>query len=1157
MSVFFSFSPVFAYFFNSENNRKLVSSPPTAININNFPIQNISGRSQILPLIGNDSDGTIISFKILSLPNSAHGILYLNDVVVGINQVLNPVQAKQLQFEVKSTFTGTASFTYTTTDNDGNSDDSAAIFSIPVTDNGTLLVCTGGGLGNNILGAQGTFSSPFITANATSSCINNNSTVASPLQNLGNAKPGLTNYNYASTSGGLGPEGTYSFLKTLGTMATRNCIKTDWVASDHTGDGGYAMIVNGSPNSATFGKTFYNASSIAVCPNTLYEFSAYVINVLPGNHSAALPGTEPNISFYINNQMVSTSGAIPYSNASTSFEPTWVKVGGLWYSGPNTSVNLRIDNATFVASGNDLGLDDISMAICGPEITYPDISLTPKFCSYGVLPLKANIVASINTYASYIFQNSTDGGLSWTDMGSPATGSPVYNTLTGSYEYQAIYGDIPIDPSMNGYRYRLKVATDASNLSGTTCNISADKIITVSAFEKPLAGADITGCNSSSTAKLKVAGSGETWASVAGNPAPATIDQSGNVSGMVSNGFYRFQLINSSGCADTVSVTRDEVSSAGTDVKICSSQNTYKFPDAGLGYKWIKFAGNPADASIDSLTGEVTGMSADGIYRFMLKSDYGGCTDDVSITRSTLILISNQTNVNCFGESTGSINLTVTGGTAPYSYSWSSGQTTEDISSLSAGSYIVTVTDSTGCTATDTILITQPLAALTLSSTQANINCFGESTGAINLTVSGGTAPYSYSWSSGQSTEDISSLTAGSYTVTVTDSKGCTATETITITQPLAVLAIASTQTNVNCFGESTGAINLTVSGGTAPYSYTWSSGQSTEDISSLAAGSYTITVTDSKGCTATETILITQPLAALTLSSTQTNINCFGESTGAINLTVSGGTAPYSYSWSSGQSTEDISSLAAGSYTITITDSKGCSATETILITQPLAALTLTTTQTNINCFGESTGAINLTVSGGTAPYSYSWSSGQTTEDISSLAAGSYTITVTDSKGCTATETILITQPLAALTLSSTQTNINCFGESTGAINLTVSGGTAPYSYNWSSGQSTEDLSSLTAGSYTVTVTDSKGCTATETIQITQPLAALTLSSTQTNINCFGESTGAINLTVSGGTAPYSYSWSSGQSTEDLSSLIAGSYTVTVTDSKGCTATE
>jgi len=306
-------------------------SAPVASNVLNFLIQNISGRSQILPLIGSDADGTIVSFKILSLPNTVAGDLYLNNVPVAINKVLTPTEAKQLQFEVKSTFTtGNASFTYTVTDNDGLTASSPATFTIPVTNNGSLLVCTGGGLGTNILGASGTFSAPYISANPTVSCINNGSTVASPAGNLGNAVSGLTTYNYASTSNGLSPEGTYSFLKTLGTMATRNCIKTDWVASDHTGDGGYAMIVNGSPNSNSFGKTFYQASSMVVCPNTLYEFSAYVINVLPGNHAAATPGSEPNISFYINGQLASTSGAIAYSNASSSYVPQWVKVGGLW-----------------------------------------------------------------------------------------------------------------------------------------------------------------------------------------------------------------------------------------------------------------------------------------------------------------------------------------------------------------------------------------------------------------------------------------------------------------------------------------------------------------------------------------------------------------------------------------------------------------------------------------------------------------------------------------------------------------------------------------------------------------------------------------------------------------------------------------------------------
>ncbi len=296
--------------------------PPEAINVKNFYLQGINQPFQILPLIGKDTDGTIASFRIVNRPPAnPQGRLMLNNVQVTNGQVLTPAEAKLLKFEPRTGFTGDAFFTYTVTDNEGLSDATPATFTIPVTNNTSLLVCSGTGLGTNILGATGTFSSPYITPNNTvTNCINNGLTTAAPVNNLGNSKPLQTTYDYASTSGGLSPEGTYSFLKTLGTIspANRNCIKTDWVASDHTGDGGYAMIVNGSPDEDEFGKTFYQATSIAVCPNTLYEFSAYVINILPGNHIAAAAGTEPNISFYINGQLVSTSGPIAYAGAGVS-----------------------------------------------------------------------------------------------------------------------------------------------------------------------------------------------------------------------------------------------------------------------------------------------------------------------------------------------------------------------------------------------------------------------------------------------------------------------------------------------------------------------------------------------------------------------------------------------------------------------------------------------------------------------------------------------------------------------------------------------------------------------------------------------------------------------------------------------------------------------
>ena len=399
---------------------------------------------------------------------------------------------------------------------------------------------------------RGTFSTPFIVPSTGSNCINDGLTISSPLNNRGKAHLELTSYTYASKSGDLVPEGSYSFLKIIGTMSSFNCIKGDWVAKDHTGDGGYFMVVNGSPNQVSFGKTFYQATAQPVCPYTLYEFSAYVINVLPGNSPSAGAGSEPNISFYINNTWVSQSGPIAYSTAVTGWEPQWVKVGGLWYSGPNTSVDLRIDNATFVASGNDLGLDDISMAICGPEITYPDMDLSPKFCGPGILHLNALVTSSINTYSSYLFERSIDGGSTWQSISSAKTGSPVYDGVSNTYSYTAVYGDIPVDVSMNGYIYRLKVATNSVNLAGTTCNISADKVITVSAFTKPNAGTDITGCNPSTTAQLAAALPGETWSDVSGNPIAAAISNSGSVSGMTVNGIYKFQLTNTAGCIDTI-----------------------------------------------------------------------------------------------------------------------------------------------------------------------------------------------------------------------------------------------------------------------------------------------------------------------------------------------------------------------------------------------------------------------------------------------------------------------------------------------------------------------------------------------------------------------------------------------------------------------------
>ena len=628
-------------------------------------------------------------------------------------------------------------------------------------------------------------------------------------------------------------------------------------------------------------------------------------------------------------------------------------------------------------------------------------------------------------------------------------------------------------------------------------------------------------------------------------------------------GAKTFTVTDANGCTTTVNATITQPASLPTVVLtsqtnvLCRGNSTGAInitASGGTGaytYDWADVAGT-------SNTEDRTALAA-GTYSVTV-TDANGCSTaplSVTITQPAAVLsatLTSQVNVLCFGAATGSVVITPSGGTSPYTI-------TPAQTGLTAGAKTFTVTDANGCTTTVNATITQPASLPTVVLTsQTNVLCRGNSTGAINITASGGTGAFTYDWAdvAGTSnTEDRTALVAGTYTITVTDANGCsTAPLSVTITQPAAALARSLTQTNILCFGNSTGAIDLTVTGGTSPYTYLWSNAATTQDLTGLAAGTYSVTITDANSCTHTISTTITQPTAALARSLTQTNVLCFGNSTGAIDLTVTGGTSPYTYAWSNAATTQDLTGLAAGTYSVTITDANSCTQTISTTITQPTAALARSLTQTNVLCFGNSTGAIDLTVSGGTSPYTYAWSNAATTQDLTGLAAGTYSVTITDANSCTHTISTIITQPTAALARSLTQTNVLCFGNSTGAIDLTVTGGTSPYTYAWSNAATTQDLTGLAAGTYSVTITDANSCTQTISTTITQPTAALARSLTQTNVLCFGNSTGAIDLTVSGGTSPYTYAWSNAATTQDLTGLTAGAYSVTITDANGCTQT-
>jgi hypothetical protein len=492
----------------------------------------------------------------------------------------------------------------------------------------------------------------------------------------------------------------------------------------------------------------------------------------------------------------------------------------------------------------------------------------------------------------------------------------------------------------------------------------------------------------------------------------------------------------------------------------------------------------------------------------------------------------------------GIIELFATGGET-YSWSGPNGFTSSSANPIildadqgtHGGTYMVTVTNAAGCTASTSVSVavgTPP----TLVVSSSGSSC-GGADGAVELTVSGGSPSYIFNWSNGATTEDLTGIPAGAYFVTVTDAAGCTATSRIAVSD-IPAPTLAETHQAVSCAGGTDGAIDVSItSGGTPPFSYLWSNGEIIQDVSGLAAGNYGVTVTDDNGCIAAIAATITEP-TAVTLDFTKTNVNCFGESTGAINLNVSGGTPGYNYSWTKdglafGGNTQDLSSLAAGTYIVTVTDANNCTAMITIVITQPATGLSTTPMVTNVSCFGDTDGQIILAVMGGTAPYTYAWTGTggftASTQNISGLAAGTYNVTITDDLGCTFPLTgITVSQPPLLAITGITVDPVDCFGGNDGSSSLNVTGGTPAYSYLWSNGATTEDISGLSAGTYALTATDANGCRAfSGNIMVTQPAAPLSALTTVTDAACFGDATGSINLIVSGGTTSYTFAWSTG----------------------------
>jgi len=454
----------------------------------------------------------------------------------------------------------------------------------------------------------------------------------------------------------------------------------------------------------------------------------------------------------------------------------------------------------------------------------------------------------------------------------------------------------------------------------------------------------------------------------------------------------------------------------------------------------------------------------------------------------------------------------------------------------------------------------------TASDSHTNVLCNGGNTGAIIVTFIADSISFNGSAFSFQtSPKTYNDLTAGTYHWIVKDQNGCINSDSEIVTEPTELLA-SSSHSNVLCNGGSTGSVTITFSGGTPADSISFNGGvyelqTSPKTYTDLAAGTYNWIIKDQNGCNKNGTEIVTEPTELLA-SSSHTNVLCNGGSTGSVTITFSGGTPADSISFNGGvyalqTSPKTYTDLAAGTFNWIVKDQNGCTKNGTEIVTEPTELLA-SSSHTNVLCNGGSTGSVSISFSGGTPADSVSFNGGvyalQTSpKTYSDLAAGTYNWIVKDQNGCTKNGSEIVAEPTELLA-SSVHTNVLCNGANNGSIDLTVTGGTPPFTYLWSNLATTQDLDSLMPGSYSVIITDSNGCTTSNRLSITEP-PPLQLLFTKINPTCMSGLDGSVSANVTGGTPNYSYLWndSLASTTASIVGLGSGTYTVTITDANGC----
>jgi len=757
---------------------------------------------------------------------------------------------------------------------------------------------------------------------------------------------------------------------------------------------------------------------------------------------------------------------------------------------------------------------------------------------------------------------------------------------TSPYTYQWIGGgnnpNDSLNTGMQAGTYNL-IITDANGCDTINNNI----VITEPPFISLTVSHTDVSCNSLTDGTATVTATGGTvtndylyiWDSNAGNQTTQTATGLGA-------GTYWVTVQDDNGCEESISVTINEPTPllfnnmSSTDLTCyMSSDGTINSGATGgtPGYTF-NWTNDIPPYTWSSTQQNLTSLEA-GTYSLTV-TDGNGCTIDTSIilTQPFQLTISlTVTDESCANLCDGSITTTVNGGTppgGPYNYTWNQNgvffSSSQNLTNLCVGQYDVTVTDNNGCTITSNETITGPNPLLITINSVNDATC-GSTNGAIDISFSGGTGVPSVLWSSGQTTEDITGISAGNYCVSVTDANACETDTCIGVSNIGGPIINGFTVNDVTCNGNSNGWISADTSHPSSPalpYTIVWDDGTNTigagngggtDSIYGLPGGNYTITITDNNGCFSIGNASINEPSQVTVNTGNIQDLTCNGVCTGYASAAGGGGVGGYSYSWSNGDLTATASNLCAGIHSVTVTDGNGCQAVGTATVQEPAPLVINLDYITDALCNGTTDGAISVSPSGGSGSYAYNWlGQGVNTSVIGNIGQGTYTVVVSDQNDltCSTDSSFTVNEPLP-ITATTTTESTTCGNPNGSATIVGVSGGTSPYNYVWSpcSGNCNgATLNNLTSGTYQVQVFDSHGCSEVFSANVGDIPPPYVNNTDVKDVSCNGGNDGVATVMINDGTSPYSYNWSPyGGPDSTSSNLMAGTYTVTVTDANGC----